>query len=80
MGKYKIIRQIDVFNIKTEELINEIPLELFDLELMKIRFGVPNDDPIMYYQYEIDNLKKDLFPQMHFDFKENIYILACYKE
>jgi hypothetical protein len=79
MSNQKIYRQIDVFDKKTERLIKEIELNSFDLELMKSRFNVPIDDPLMYYQYEIDLSKVDLFSSIEFNFKKHDYFLACFR-
>lgn len=77
---FKIIRQIDVFDKLSEELIEEINLDSFDLELMKSRFEIHPDDPLLYYQYEIDLTKTDLFPSIKFDFNKNLYFMATYQE
>jgi hypothetical protein len=79
MKKDKLYRQIDVFDKKTEGLINEIELDSFDLELMKTRFNVSQDDYLMYNPYEIDSSKIDLFSNIKFDFKKYDYYLACYR-
>jgi hypothetical protein len=80
MNPYKIIRQIDVFDKDSENLIEEIIIEPFDLELMKSRFEIQPDDPLMYYQYEIDTSKADIFPYIKFDFTKNLYFVATYQE
>jgi hypothetical protein len=79
MGKDKIYRQIDVFDKKTEKLTKEIELDSFDIELMKLRFDIPQDDQLMYNPYEIDLSKTDLFPTVKFDFKKYDYYVACYR-
>ena len=80
MKPFNIIRQIDVFDKASEALIEEIYLDSFDLELMKSRFDILPDDPLMYYQYEIDPTKTDLFPFIKFDFNKNLYVIATYQE
>ena len=79
MEKDKIYRQIDVFDKKRERLIKEIELDSFDLELIKLRFDIPQDDQLMYNPYEIDLSKTDLFPTIKFDFKKYDYYVACYR-
>lgn len=74
------IRQIDVFDKKTERLITEIKLDTFDLVLMKSRFNVSNNDPLMFKPYEINRVTTDLFPEINFDFIEYDYYLACYQK
>jgi hypothetical protein len=74
----EIYRQIDAYDKKTEHLAKELKIEIFDIELMKSRFDIPMDDPLMYNQYEIDQSKKDLFPEIDFDFEKYDYFLACY--
>jgi hypothetical protein len=74
----EIYRQIDVYDKKTEGLVKELNLEIFDLELMKSRFNILKDDPLMYNPYEIDISKADLFPGIIFDFGRYDYFLACY--
>lgn len=80
MKPYRIIRQIDVFDKNNENLIEEISIEPFDLELMKSRFEIQSDDPLMYYPYEIDASKADIFPHIKFDFTKNLYFIATYQE
>ncbi|AHW61562.1 hypothetical protein SAMN05444285_1672 [Draconibacterium orientale] len=79
MRKDKIYRQIDVFDKKTEELVDEIVLDFFDLDLMKSRFEIPPDDHLMYNPYEIDSSKTDLFSTIKFNFKKYDYFIACYR-
>jgi hypothetical protein len=74
----EIYRQIDVFDKKTEALVKELNLEVFDLELMKSRFNILKNDPLMYNPYEIDMSKADLFPGIIFEFERYDYFLACY--
>jgi hypothetical protein len=76
----KLIRQIDIFDKKTDGLTSEIGLDSFDLELMKSRFNVASNDPLMYNPYEIDSSNVDLFPNVKFDFNEYSYYLACYND
>jgi hypothetical protein len=80
MKKNQIHRQIDVFDKKTEKLIDEINIISFDLESMKARFNVPQEDYLMYNPYEIDSSKIDLFADIEFDFNKYDYFLACYGE
>jgi hypothetical protein len=79
MKTEKLYRQIDVFDKKTEKLILEISIENFDLEKLKSAFKVPANDPLMYYQYEIDVITAKLFPEINFDFKHNSYIVSCFR-
>lgn len=76
----KLIRQIDIFDKRTDGLISEIGLDSFDLELMKSRFKVASNDPLMYNPYEIDLSNVDLFPNVKFDFNKYSYYLACYND
>ena len=73
------VRQIDVFDNRTDKLIHEIRLEGFDLDLFKQRFGVATEDPYMYNSYEITTACADLFPNITFDFEKYAYYVACYQ-
>jgi hypothetical protein len=73
-----IVRQIDVFDNKTEELLRELNIDSFDLDLFKKRFDVKEEDPLMYYGYEITSSTVDLFPDIQFDFGNYSYYVVCY--
>ena len=64
MKGLKIIRQVDVFDKKTEELINEIILEDFNLEVIKPHFELVENDPKMYHPYEITEETKHLYVRL----------------
>lgn len=74
-----IIRQIDVFDNQTDFLVDELPLDNFDLETFKKRFGVKKKDPLMYDAYEITPSTKDLFPTIEFDFRKYSYFVSCWQ-
>jgi len=69
----KVLRQIDVFDNGTDGLISEIKPSSFDLEFMKSRFNVMENDSLMYNPYEINSSHIDLFPKIKFDFKKYAY-------
>ena len=74
-----IIRQVDVFDIQTENLVREVLIDKFDLEIFKKRFETKNEDPLMYNPYEITSSTIDLFPEINFDFGKYSYFVACYQ-
>lgn len=80
MTNYNLIRQVDVFEKKTERLNSEIVLDSFDLEVMKLRFVISPKDPMMFNPYLIDKTNIDLFPNIEFDFENYDYYLACYND
>ena len=75
----EVVRQIDVFDNKTEKLVQEVDLHSFDLELYKQRFEVKAEDPLMYEVYEITSSTVDLFPNVAFDLEKYSYYLCCYQ-
>lgn len=80
MEHLNILRQIDVFDNQTEDLINELPVEQFDLETFKKRFQTKKEDPLMYDPYEITSSTMDLFPKIEFNFEKYSYFIACYQD
>jgi len=75
-----IQRQIDVFDRVDEKLIQEIPINDFNLEMMSQIFELYEKDPLMYMQYEIEEIHKGHFPGVDFDFNKYVYFLACYQK
>jgi hypothetical protein len=55
-------------------------IESFDIRLMKSRFKIKRNDPLLYDPYEIDATKTDLFPEVKFNFKKYSYYLATYQK
>ncbi|PTX21057.1 hypothetical protein C8N40_10226 [Pontibacter mucosus] len=78
----KIIRQIDVFDNKTERLVDEILLSDLDLEEVKKIIQPEESDPALYDCYEITGSLKEYFESLGFSFKENkySYYLCCYQD
>jgi hypothetical protein len=74
-----VVRQIDVFDNKTELLVQEIAMDVFDLDTFKTRFNAKKEDPLMYDPYEITEETVDLFPDIKFDFKRFSYYVGCYQ-
>ncbi len=74
----QLIRQLDIFDLHTDALINEIELTEFHLENMIKYFDPPIEDNQMYMPYKIDEERKHLFPDIEFNFDKYEYFLACY--
>jgi hypothetical protein len=74
-----ILRQVDVFDNQTENLVQEAPIDNFDLDKFKKRFEAKSEDPLMYNPYEITSSTVDLFPEINFDFEKYSYFIACYQ-
>ena len=75
-----IIRQIDVFDNLTENLVEEIMITTINLENFRTRFKIEPYDPEMYKPYEITEFTADLFPDIRFDFNKFSYYLAAYQQ
>ena len=80
MKTFTVGRQIEVFDKKTDLLVNEIEIDPFDLKLMKTRFKIKKKDPLMYDPYEITLSTMDLFLEIEFNFKDFSYYLAAYQK
>lgn len=78
----KIIRQINVFDNKTERLVNEILLSDLDLEEVRKIIQPEESDPALYNCYEITGSLKEYFEGFGLSFEENkySYYLCCYKD
>ncbi|WP_449578676.1 DUF7683 domain-containing protein [Pontibacter aquaedesilientis] len=78
----KIIRQIDVFDNKTERLVDEILLSDIDLDELKNIIQTEESDSALYNCYEITGSLKKYFEGLGYSFKENkySYYLCCYQE
>ena len=74
-----IIRQVDIFDNQTELLVQEVPVDSFNLETFRKRFEAKSEDPLMYNPYEITYSTIDLFPKITFDFEKYSYYVACYQ-
>lgn len=75
----RIIRQIDVFDINTDRLVEEILIETFDLNTFRKRFEKRENDPLMHGVYKISNSTSDLFPNINFDFNKYAYVITSYQ-
>jgi len=78
----KLVRVIESFDKKTEELIGEIPLPNIPLNNIQEIFHVPEYDP-MYDCWCIDEQRAGFLKQyidINFDFKKYDYFLSCYEE
>jgi len=75
----ELLRQVDIFDNQTDSLVQEVPIDSFDLETFKERFEAKSEDPYMYNPYEITSLTMDLFPKIKFDFEKYSYFIACYQ-
>lgn len=75
----EILRQVDIFDNQTENLVQELPIDSFDLETFKKRFETESEDSLMYCPYEITSSTMDLFPKIKFDFEKYSYYVACYQ-
>jgi hypothetical protein len=75
----EILRQVDIFENQTEKLVQEVPIDSFDLDTFKKRFETKTDDYLMYDPYEITSSTMDLFPKIKFDFEKYAYYVACYQ-
>ena len=80
MKTHSTVRQIDVFDKKTERLIEELKLDSFDLEFFKTKFVARQNDPLMYNPYKIDANNFQLFQNIKFEFDKYDYFLACYSD
>jgi hypothetical protein len=80
MKTFTVGRRIEVFDKKTDLLVNEIEIDPFDLKLMKTRFKIKKKDPLMYDPYEITLLNMDVFPLIDFDFEDYSYYLAAFQK
>jgi hypothetical protein len=80
MKTFTVGRQIEVFDIKTDLLVKEIEIDSFDLDLMKTKFRIKKDDPLMYDPYEINPSNSDLFAGIDFDFQKFSYYVAAYQK
>lgn len=77
----KVIRQIDVYVKITEELVDEIPLNDFDLTSVAALVKPSADDPLLYYQYVIEGELQRYFEALKivFDKDKYEYFLCCYQ-
>ncbi len=76
-------RVLAVFDNETDQLVAQYPLHSFELEIFKRRFGVEDDDPLMYYVYllspeDAEFVLKYLDDEVIFDFDRNAYFIECY--
>ena len=77
-------RVINVFDKKTEKLIQEVNIDNVNIDILKSIFSVNNDDPSMYDPYTIYKdealaLSVHLKSIILFDFENYSYQLDCYK-
>ncbi|WP_205501470.1 DUF7683 domain-containing protein [Rufibacter psychrotolerans] len=77
----KIVRQFDVFDKNTEELVSEIPISDFDLEQAVKIINPKRYDPALYDCYKISGSLKEYFEGKgrNFDTSRNMYFLCCYQ-
>ncbi|TNE78449.1 MAG: hypothetical protein EP332_14160 [Bacteroidetes bacterium] len=73
-------RQIAVYDLETDKLVEEIPLQSMDLEVWRSRLNASEDDPKLYDPYEITQETSDLFPLIEFNFTRYAYYLECYQD
>ena len=79
---FKVIRQINVFDLQTEKLVAEYLLENLDLEKIKSLLSVEESDPLLYYHYTIEGALQQYFEAQGFIFDKSKfqYDLACYQD
>lgn len=79
---FRIIRQIDVFDVITEKLVDEFPLNSFDLDEIKTLITANENDPLLYDGYSIEGKLQQYFEAQGFVFDrvKHVYYLACYQD
>lgn len=78
----KVIRQFDVFDRKTDNLVEEIPITDFKLEEIKGIIKPSEHDPALYDCYEIEGSLREYFEGIgySFDIENKIYFLCCFQD
>lgn len=77
----QVQRVLRVFSNKTEELVAEYPLVLFNLSAFKQHFGITDIyDPWMHYVYrvtpnDVEFISQYLAETIIYDFNENAYFV-----
>lgn len=84
MTNRKLVRYIEAYDKKTEELVykEQLPRNI-NIEQLKSVFYVENNDPEMIYMYDILSEHADYlmqFTKQKIDFKKYDYFLGCYED
>jgi hypothetical protein len=80
--KMKVGRRISWWDKGSETLIDELNIDHIPLEAIKALFKPPAEDPLMYNQYQIDQLQvQDLarWVVLSFDFNLYAYFVECWR-
>jgi hypothetical protein len=79
MERYRLIRQIDVYDNATDSLIEEIVLPELSIEKLRQVFGTNPEDPDFVFMYYLDKDKAKYFSEINFDFNKNAYAVGCFR-
>lgn len=79
----KVERIISWFKIENESLSGEINIDHIDLDTLKKIFKTKEEDPLMYYPYDINEIiAKELtqYINLTFEFDKYTYQLDCFQK
>ena len=78
----KIIRQFDVFDKFSDELKDEIIIDNLDVDIVRNLIELIDEDPKLYYAYEVKGNLQNHFENLGYTFEMNKYdyFLACYQD
>ena len=80
MQPYKLRREIQVSEKKSNNIVAEIPIPNTDAKDLTLIFGPQLDDPLFYDGYEIDEGTAAYFPDIIFDFNIYDYYVTCWRD
>ncbi|WP_425476324.1 DUF7683 domain-containing protein [Paraflavitalea speifideaquila] len=78
---FKVERNISLFSIDDESLVEEINVDILPLEALRNIFKPNADDPQMYLVYDIGEPEAEQlnrYLNVQFDFTKYTYHLYCY--
>lgn len=78
----KIQRVISYFDKNSELLVGELDVSTVSLDSLSTIFSLREDDPLMYYPYDIDvkvGEKLSKLLGLTFDFSKYVYQIDCFK-
>ena len=72
----------DVFDKTSDKLIDEIVIPKLEVEVVKNIVDLIDEDPKLYYQYEVKGKLKEYFEKLGYEFQTDKYdyFLSCYQD
>jgi hypothetical protein len=80
MEPYKLVRQIQVHEKNSDNVVDEIRLDDMDVSKLTSIFGYQAIDPLFYGGYEISSELTKYFPNINFDLSKYDHFVVCYRQ